>query len=233
MTYRHEMKFVLNEADSVMLRSRLQWILQRDSHITATGFYTVRSLYFDDFYNSAYNEKNLSILEREKYRIRLYNQSDDVIHLERKIKSNNYILKETAPLTRREAEAILNEDYDFLRTGNSHLKQLFYHHCRSSLLRPRVMVDYEREPFVMDTGDVRITFDRNIRAGMEILDPFNNEMTMLEVLRPNQLIMEVKYTHFLPTIVRQLLNGPHAVYSSMSKYMLCCEKTLFKRRTNL
>jgi len=233
MPYRHEMKFVLDEADSVMLRSRLQWILQKDSHITTSGYYTVRSLYFDDYYNSAYNEKNMSILKREKYRIRLYNQSDKVIHLERKIKSNNYILKETAPLTRKETEAILNEDYDFLRLESSHLKQLFYHHCQSYLMRPRVMVDYEREPFVMDAGDVRITFDRNIRAGMEILDPFNNEMAMVEALRPNQLIMEVKYTCFLPTIVRQLLNGPHAVYSSMSKYMLCCEKTLFKRRTNL
>ena len=233
MPYRHEMKFVLDEADSVMLRSRLQWILQKDSHITTSGYYTVRSLYFDDYYNSAYNEKNMSILKREKYRIRLYNQSDKVIHLERKIKSNNYILKETAPLTRKETEAILNEDYDFLRLESSHLKQLFYHHCQSYLMRPRVMVDYEREPFVMDAGDVRITFDRNIRAGMELLDPFNSEMAMVNVLQPNQLIMEVKYTHFLPTIVRQLLNGPHAVYSSMSKYMLCCEKTLFKRRTNL
>ncbi len=233
MPYRHEMKFVLDEADSVMLRSRLHWILQKDSHITTSGYYTVRSLYFDDYYNSAYNEKNMSILEREKYRIRLYNQSDKVIHLERKIKSNNYILKETAPLTRKETEAILNEDYDFLRLESSHLKQLFYHHCQSYLMRPRVMVDYEREPFVMDAGDVRITFDRNIRAGMELLDPFNSEMAMVNVLQPNQLIMEVKYTHFLPTIVRQLLNGPHAVYSSMSKYMLCCEKTLFKRRTNL
>ena len=232
MTYRHELKFVLDEADSIMLRSRLQWLLQKDSHIASSGYYTVRSLYFDDYYNKAYNEKNMSILEREKYRIRLYNQTDDVIHLERKIKANNYILKETAPLTRRETESILDENYDFLRKDSSHLKQLFYHQCRSAFLRPRVMVDYEREPFVMEAGDVRITFDRNIRAGMELLDPFNSEMAMVNVLKPNQLIMEVKYTHFLPSIVRQLLNGPHAVYSSMSKYMLCCERTLFKRRTS-
>ncbi|HAF62120.1 MAG TPA: transporter [Anaerolineaceae bacterium] len=233
MTYRHEMKFVLDEASSVMLRSRLKWVLEKDRYITSSGSYTVRSLYFDDYYNSAYNEKNMSILDREKYRIRLYNQSDAIIHLERKIKSNNYILKETAPLTRKETEAILNEDYEFLRADRSHLKQLFYHRCQSSIMRPRVVVDYEREPFIMEAGDVRITFDRNIRAGMESLDPFNYKMAMVEALGPHQLIMEVKYTNFLPGIVKELLVAPRSVYSSMSKYMLCCEKTLYKRRTNL
>lgn len=232
MPYRHELKYILDDASSELLRSRIKWILAKDTHITTSGYYTVRSLYFDDLYNSAYNEKNMSILNREKYRIRSYNQSDTVINLERKIKSNNYILKEIAPLTRKEVDSILTEDYDFLRSSTSRLKQLFYYHCRSSLLRPRVIIDYEREPFTMEAGDVRITFDRNIRAGMENLDPFNNEMAMVEALGPNKLIMEVKYTNFLPSIVKDVLDAPRAVYSSSSKYVMCCEKTLFKRRTN-
>ena len=35
--------------------------------------YTIRSLYFDDYWNSAYAEKDAGILVRKKYRIRIYN----------------------------------------------------------------------------------------------------------------------------------------------------------------
>ena len=59
--------------------------LTRDKHARAGG-YTIRSLYFDDYCNSAYEEKDAGILMRKKYRVRIYNGSDKVIKLERKKK---------------------------------------------------------------------------------------------------------------------------------------------------
>ena len=233
MTYRHELKFLLMHTNYVVIKARIKEILKKDLHVDSDGLYTVRSLYFDDYFNRAYNEKNMSILDRQKYRIRLYNNSDKVINLERKIKSNNYIFKEITSLTRSEAQAILEQDYAFLRKSPSRLKQLFYYESISNVLRPRVMVDYEREPFIMYAGDVRITFDLNIRAGMEALDIFTNKMAMVEVLEANYLIMEVKYTNFLPTIIRDILPAQSGTYSSLSKYVLCCDKTLFKRKTSV
>lgn len=233
MTYRHELKYILDEASSTLIKVRLKEILAKDFHVNPAGFYTVRSLYFDDYYNNAYNEKNMSILNRQKFRIRLYNQSDKIINLERKIKSNNYIFKETTPLKRIEVDAIMDGNFIPLRDSSSRLKQIFYHECMSYLLRPRVVVDYEREPFIMEAGEVRITFDRNIRAGMEAMDIFNYQMAMIEALEPNFLVMEVKYTNFLPALIRDLLPAPTAVFSSLSKYVICCDKTLFKRQTSV
>ena len=40
------------------------------------------------------------------------------------------------------------------------------------LLRPRVIVDYEREPWILDAGTVRITFDMNVRAAVDGFDVF-------------------------------------------------------------
>ena len=39
------------------------------------GGYLIRSLYFDDYWNSAYEEKESGVLMRKKYRIRIYNYS--------------------------------------------------------------------------------------------------------------------------------------------------------------
>lgn len=232
MAYRHELKYIIDEANGSLLQLRLKEVLKKDLHASPSGFYTVRSLYFDDYFNTAYNEKDMSILDREKFRIRLYNHSDQVIHLERKVKSNNYVFKEIAPLNRSEVEAILDENFVALRNSDSQLKMIFYHMCTSHFLRPRVIVDYEREPFIMEAGDVRITLDRNIRSGMEALNIFNHQMAMIEALEPNYLILEVKYTNFLPAIIKDILPAPHAVYTSMSKYVICCNKTMFKRRTS-
>lgn len=233
MTYRHELKFLMDNAAQIPIRMRLSEVLKLDAHINHAGYYTVRSLYFDDYYNSAYREKDMSILNRQKYRIRLYNNSDQVIHLERKIKSNNYILKESTTLSREEAQALQEGDYLVLKNSQDRLKNIFYHECVTKLLRPRVVVDYEREPYIMDEGTVRITFDKDICAGVDELDIFNPKMAMVSALPPNQMVMEVKYTSFLPSIVRDVLPSQAAFQTSLSKYVLCCEKTMYKRRTSI
>ena len=83
--YRHELKYRISYGEKAVLELRLAPLLQRDAHAGPDG-YLIRSLYFDDCWNSAYAEKDAGILARKKYRIRIYNGSDAVIRLERKKK---------------------------------------------------------------------------------------------------------------------------------------------------
>ena len=53
---RHELKYIIGEADSVLLKNILSPILRFDPHYK-NGTYTVSSLYFDDLSFSAYNDK--------------------------------------------------------------------------------------------------------------------------------------------------------------------------------
>ena len=55
-------------------------------------------------------------------------------------------------------------------------------------------MDYEREPWVMDEGTVRITFDSNVRAAVGSFDIFDATLPALPVLEPGKLVMEVKFT---------------------------------------
>lgn len=230
--YRHELKYLINLPDWALLRARLPAGLQRDPNAGPGGEYHIRSLYFDDYWNSAYEEKEMGVLTRRKYRIRVYNCQDKVIRLERKGKYGQYIRKESAPLTRREADDILQGDYRFLRNSPHDLLKEFYFECTSRILRPRVIVDYDREPFVLEAGDVRITFDKHVRAGMGRFELFDPRLPTLEVVPGDQMIMEVKFTTFLPGVVRRLLPPRASQLTAASKYVLCCDAAVRQHQQN-
>ena len=91
--YRNEWKYLLSYPEAELLKQRLLPFLHLDSH-AQNGQYMIRSLYFDDWRMSSYEEKIMGVMARKKWRIRIYNYSDDQIFLERKIKHGNYIHKE-------------------------------------------------------------------------------------------------------------------------------------------
>lgn len=105
--YRNEWKYLIDTAQKAAICNRLSPVLKLDKH-AKNGGYMLRSLYFDDYYNSAYEEKDAGVLRRKKYRIRIYDCSDSSIKLERKKKFGSYIFKESASLTKDEVYKILD-----------------------------------------------------------------------------------------------------------------------------
>ncbi len=202
-----------------------------DKHVKQES-YTIRSLYFDDYWNSAYEDKQAGVLIRKKYRIRIYNYTDQVIKLERKRKHGAYIYKEDAPLTKEEFYKILDGDYGFLLKSPHQLCREFYVECMANVLRPRTIVDYEREPWTLEAGTVRVTFDENIRAAVGSFDIFDANLPTLEVLEPEKLVLEVKYTEFYPDIIKEIIPADATEYTAVSKYVLCYDKTNYSRSLN-
>ena len=233
MKFRQELKYRLNMQDYVLIRMRLEHLLHRDPHVNEAGYYTVRSLYFDDLWNSAYFEKMNGEKERQKFRIRIYNQSPNIINLERKIKSGQSVSKQISSLSMKDVLHIQMGNFLFLKNSEENLKKLFYYQLTSRLMRPRVVVEYDREPYILETGDVRISFDSNIRAGTLGFDLFDHHLPMTETMEPGFLIMEVKYTNFLPLHIRKILPARAADFSAFSKYILCCDATLHKKHSYL
>ena len=217
--YRNEWKYLISWGEKELITSRIAPLLHPDPN-AVNGGYLIRSLYFDDYWNTAYEQKDAGVLERKKYRIRIYNYSDRSIKLERKKKYGAYIYKQSAKITRSEFEAILAGDYNFLLKSSQPLLQEFYVECRCHNLRPRTIVDYEREPWILDAGTVRITFDQNVRAAVGSFDIFDPSLPCLSVI-------EVKFTEFLPKFVQDILPPQRAEMTAVSKYVLCYEKTQY------
>lgn len=221
--YRNEWKYLIREKDRLFIEERLSVYLQKDKNVKGDGYY-IRSLYFDDYYDSSYEEKDAGVLFRKKYRIRIYNYSDEQIKLERKKKIGAYIYKEDAPLTKEEVYKIIDGDYQFLLHSPYPLCQQFYYECMTNGMRPKVIVDYFRTPYTLEQGTVRITLDQQVCAAVGSYDIFDSTIPAFEVLEPDKLILEVKFTEFIPDLVKQLLPAEATEFTAVSKYTLCYEK---------
>lgn len=221
--YRHEMKYLISGHEKKAMINRLGAVMKKDLNGSDAG-YTIRSLYFDDCRYSAYEEKMAGTFERKKYRIRIYNYSDEVIKLECKQKQGSYIYKESVKLTRNEADCLLHGEYGFLLKRGEKLCKEFYIECITNRMRPAVIVDYERTVFVFEEGDVRITFDDHVRSAWLGYDIFDVKLPEYDVLEAETLIMEVKYTQFLPEFIRKLVLPDNSLRMAASKYTLCLEK---------
>jgi hypothetical protein len=221
--FRHELKYIISELEREVIAGHLRQFMESDANAD-NGVYFIRSLYFDDMWETAYGEKEAGTSTRKKYRIRTYNHSDTLIRLECKQKEGQYINKISAKLNREETEKLINGDTGFLLNRSEQVCHDFYIENVINRMKPKVIVDYDREPYIFAHGDVRITFDSHVRAGIFSKDIFDDKIPVMEVLEPHQLIMEVKFTEYLPEIIRDLLQAENSIYCAASKYVMCLEK---------
>lgn len=194
-------------------------VAKPDSH-AKDGKYLIRSLYFDNAADKALHEKNDGVNLREKFRIRYYNGDTSVIHLEKKSKINGLCNKLSAPLNAEEAQRIVDGELDWMAADSRALVRELYAKMRSQGLRPKTIVDYDREPFVFGPGNVRVTLDYNIRTGLDCTD-FLNVNCVTVPAGSATIVLEVKWDAYLPDIIRDAVQLPGRRAGAFSKYAQC------------
>ncbi|WP_026652640.1 polyphosphate polymerase domain-containing protein [Butyrivibrio proteoclasticus] len=219
MQFRHELKHEISTQDMIAIRQRLRAIATPDPH-AIDGKYLIRSLYFDTPEDKALLEKQSGISRRQKFRIRYYNSDKSVIHLEKKSKVAGLGTKVSASLTETEAQKIVEGDIAWMKDRHEDLIRELYSKMVSERLGPKTIVDYNREPFIYGPGNVRVTLDYNIRSGLNCIDFLNTECITVPAAF-GVCIMEVKWDNFLPEIIRDAVQLPHARTGSFSKYEAC------------
>jgi hypothetical protein len=218
---RHELKYNIDYFQYQVLRKKLALVLKPDPHAGPDGRYHIRSLYFDDCKNTAFSEKMSGVSQRKKYRMRIYNYSDEYIKFERKTKRDHYVFKESVRLTREEADRIIAGDIAFLSDSKSHLLKTFYLESRHSLLRPVVLVDYYREAYIHPVGNVRITFDIDLHTGLGSVAFFDHKTFTMGVNEEQTVILEVKFDDFLPLHIRGLFPNTIRPRTAIGKFAIC------------
>ena len=218
---RHEQKYYISQGDAAYLSTLLRHTMQRDKHADRNGEYHIRSLYFDDCFNSAMSDKLDGVMHRHKYRIRIYNFSDRIIRLERKSKQGDYISKLSCGISRELAEQIIAGDPYGLETVNHTLIQDVYRMMTTKLLRPAVIVDYVREAYIHPCEETRVTLDKQLRTGYLSSDLFNPQLPTYPCLDQNQVILEIKYNRRFPEYILPITSSIPAQRSAISKYTLC------------
>lgn len=226
---RHELKYYINTVSYEEIRNRLRYVLDFDtggnSHTVDLNEpnpgYTITSLYFDDMYNSAMDEKINGTRFRKKYRIRIYNHNEDVIKLECKMKYDSYTAKESSNITRNEYNNILEGNYDVLANRTDRVSRELYAYHKLKLLHPVLAVEYLREAYIGKEGNVRITFDKNIAASIGTLDMFSSDFITTDVLPMDLMVLEVKFDDFIPAHLVSMLQSSMTQKCAVSKYIMC------------
>lgn len=220
--YRVEDKYCCSETELQMLQSRVGAALRPDANESGPDGYSIISLYFDDLSDSCYQDTEDGYEVRDKYRIRIYNNSLDEIHLEVKQKKDSRIRKYSKRISREQMYALMDGQCIESEMTEEDPATLFDLAIRTRGLRPKIIVAYERKAYVFEPGNTRITFDRNVRAGNRPED-FGRPDISYDLLREQDRVLEVKYDEFIPDFLLQLLELGNMRQSVFSKYRLCRE----------
>ncbi len=220
MDYRHEIKHIITPADAAAIRTNLSAVARLDPNaVRSGGRYLVRSLYFDDPWDTALHEKLDGVNQRKKYRIRYYNDDFSYIVLECKIKRDGVGVKPQEVLSLEETRRILSGDIAWMAESGRPLLTVLYVDMKLRCLRPKVVVEYKRVPYVYAPGNVRVTIDWNIRTAKP--DQFLEPQGLTLPIGEDVMLLEVKWDEYLPSIIRQAVALKNRQGSAFSKYAAC------------
>ena len=224
--FRHELKFLISIAELSILQNRICNLVQQDSHANVTGYYSIRSLYFDDIYNSCYYENENGTDPREKFRIRIYNHSTDRITLECKRKERGKTLKTSCPLTIEQTRMLMEGRILPDIANQPEVLRKLTLRMMTKGMRPVVIVEYDRIPYVYPNGNVRVTMDMNVSSSTSIERFLDAQIPKRPIMPAGQHLLEVKFDEYLPDFIHHNLNLHSLTQTAYSKYYLCRKYTL-------
>lgn len=189
--------------------------------------YTVRSVYLDSHSFVTYKEKLSGDRDRNKYRIRGYNEltDDSTVFLEIKRKEVGHISKDRALIYYRDLEEFLStKDYSLLINSGEDAKKFicarnFLYYFLYHNLRPVSVITYEREAFECKFGSgLRITFDKNVRTRITntYTDLFS-ERNMISTFK-DKIVLEIKFNDIVPGWLPSIMKKYNILHDSISKY---------------
>ena len=219
--FRHEYKYLCDSTQNAVLKMRAKGLLQEDKHTCGRGYYFIRSLYFDTLDNQCYRENEAGCDRRDKYRIRIYNADLGKIVLEKKSKERQMTSKKSCVISKEICKKLMaNQQVQIPKDMPEVVKELLTE-MKLKGMRPAVIVEYQRFPYVEKNGNVRITFDENIASSSDIENFLDEKITTRPILGKGQSVLEVKWDEFLPSYIREHMWMDNLQWSGFSKYYLC------------
>jgi len=219
--YRHELKYLCTEGQLACVKNRIQGLMQVDPHVGSKGIYTIRSLYFDNYENTCFYENENGTDPREKFRIRIYDHNADAIKLECKRKEHGKTKKTSCSLTKELCMRIMAGEMLDVHEVDSDVYRKFCLQVQSNMMQPKIIVEYDRVPYIYQNGNVRVTFDRNMRSS-NFCNQFLEEHITTRPIMPTGLhVLEVKYDAYIPDFIYRNVQIENLQQTAYSKYFLC------------
>lgn len=228
---RYEFKYILNDETRENIENELSFFMHLDPFVEKfeNKKYLVRSLYFDDPYNSFYYEKTDGLMHRQKFRIRTYstNYNKDIpIMLELKGRYNNFVYKHRTSLEHNNENTsdIFHLLSQLEKNDNQVSKQFIYDRYRKKI-KPIMLIDYQRRAYQSKYDyEFRITFDGEL-YGTQTTKLFPKDDLYKRKLIDGYTIMEVKFRKHVPPWFHRIMIKYQLNRISISKYCTGMEST--------
>ena len=242
---RYELKYVLSYQTYFQICKEVEIFLKKDNLGDSEGKYGVVSIYYDTQNLRFFWEKIDGEKKRVKLRLRKYIPSsidkksemckDPIISVELKKRDNRTVSKKRSRMPESVARAFVEEPQLNKTLINNakpteesalceiaHLKNLFR-------LEKKVVVSYIRQAFIARDGfPLRVTFDMNVRYRKNDFT-LERKSTDKHVIMPNHIIMEIKYTSYLPSWIVYMLQKYNCEVRTFSKYCTAMEQVLVEQ----
>lgn len=223
---RVELKYPIDFAQYSILSQTLSNVLLEDKHNGDIG-YIVRSLYFDSYADTDFYDKLSGVENRKKIRLRTYSRDSSTVKLEIKRKYSDNQEKRTVVISREDAQALINCDYEVLTKYGSDTASMIYNIMKINHVRPVVLIEYRRKAFIHPMNNIRITLDTDICSNETNFDFFAKELILVPAEDYYKAILEVKYNNFIFKWLTDLIEPYSLNRESYSKYLV--SRGIFER----
>lgn len=222
---REEKKYLITLENYVSNCHFFKQVLHEDVHNGVNG-YKVRSLYFDTIFDDDFYNKIDGLQVRRKIRIRVYSPDDKFGLLELKQKEGNYQQKRSLKMCKKDILEMIKGNYSVLLNYDEEFAKEMYSIMTTQHYVPKVINEYTRTAFIASENNIRITFDRDIKATETSFDLFDKNLPLNYVLDPYNVVFEVKYNGFLLSYIKDIINRCDRIQTPTSKYCVARSSTI-------
>ena len=210
--FRYEIKFVL---DNAKLSEAMHWLYNNTSANKKYNNRMVNSIYFDDVNFSSVQDNLGGISQRNKMRLRWYDENENSHPIFEVKAKNNRLGYKTSYQIKSIEKNLLQLNFDMITTKC--LKDLEAQNIVfDKHIVPTLHVNYEREYYETHNG-IRITIDQNIQF---------SDTQLYTTLDENSLfsypfkVMEIKFKQNMKDTVSELIRPLHITPKRHSKYLI-------------
>ena len=210
---RVEYKYLLNHDEYLNMLSYVKEHMKEDRF----GESTIQSLYYDTPDYLLIRRSLEKPVYKEKLRLRSYNLADESssVFLEIKKKSQGVVYKRRITLKENEAVAFMQGDEKL--PSSQIANEISYFKNYYGMLRPAMLLLYDRSAFFEEGTDLRITFDRNIRYRNKDLN-LHTSLNGIPLFNNGEVMVEIKATGAFPMWLVDYLSKNKIRKTSFSKY---------------
>ena len=229
---RFEMKYIIRKSISESIQKEIRNFMAYDGYANKKlkKNYFVRSLYFENNNYSNFNEKVDGVKLRHKYRIRTYSNKLDKntpIFLELKGRENLRTYKTRFFIEQNDLNLFFEKkNYFKLKKtySDNYLIEQFIFDCYRKNLSPKILVDYNRTPYINKSGlYFRLTFDNNIISlSNSSLYSTGLNSGWRECLA-GFTILEVKFESSIPAWFQRIVQSYQLQIRSISKFVIAAD----------